>query len=203
MNATTIIRMLTAVFAMVCSGTAVAVTADEVTSRAVERFGKSPSVTASFTVDAQGHSVPGTITVSGDRFHMDVNGMETWYDGRTQWTYSPSADEVSVTEPTAAELAQINPFAIVSSLRDCFSGSIVRSSPTETTVGYTPRNSGAGKLTVTYNGSTSWPSKVVIDNGQDVVTIKVKTVAVGKTPHPSEFVYNKQLHPGAEIVDLR
>lgn len=196
--------MLLMLLALTCGITAGAVTADGITAQAIERFGKAPSVTATFAVTAGGHTAKGTITVSGDRFRMDVDGVQTWYDGRTQWTYSPSTDEVNITEPTADELSQINPFAIVSSLRDNYSARLLKSASEGNTVVYTPKRQGDGsKLTVTYNPATSWPSEVKVDNGTDTVTITVKTVSTGKTQHPSVFVYDKKLHPGAEIVDLR
>ena len=185
-------------------GAASAATGSDITARAIAKFGDSPSVKVAFTVTAQGHSAKGVITLSGDRFRMDVDGMQTWYDGHTQWTYSPATDEVSVTEPTAGELAQINPFAIISSLRDGFTATLVKSTASESTVQYKPRASGEhGSFSVTYNNSTYWPATVVVDSDNGRAVIKIQSVTVGKTLHPSTFVYDKTAHPGAEIVDLR
>jgi outer membrane lipoprotein-sorting protein len=189
---------------LACGNTARAVTADAVTAKAVDKFGKSPSITAAFTVTAQGNTVQGSITVAGDRFFLDMNGMQTWYDGRTQWTYMSSTNEVSITEPSTSELAQINPFVIVSSLRKSFTTRLVKSTTSSNTVAYTPKGkSDLSRLTVTYSTATSWPTVVVIANANTTVTIKIKAVSVGKTLHPSTFIYNKKLHPKAEIIDLR
>lgn len=199
-----IIRILSIVMALGCCVMAVAATASDITSRAIKRFNDSPSINAAFTVEAQGRVSSGTITVAGDRFRMDMDGMQVWYDGRTQWTYSAATDEVSVTEPSADELAQVNPFVIVSSLRDGFTATLGRSTATGSIVNYKPRAASVhGSLSVTYSNTTYWPESVTVDNGSDKVVIKVKSVTVGKTLHPSVFVYDKKLHPGAEIVDLR
>jgi outer membrane lipoprotein-sorting protein len=201
---TKIVHYIIIIFSLVWCGVASAVTADEVTAKAIDRFGKSPSIKAVFKIYVHGHSATGNITVSGDRFYMDVDGMQTWYDGRTQWTYSPTTNEVSMTEPSVNELSQINPFAILSSLRKQFSAKLVKSTSSAHVVSYTPTSKGVnGRLTVTYSISTSWPTQVVVRNGSDDVTITVTSVTVGKTLHPSVFIYNKKLHPKAEIVDLR
>jgi len=200
----TVLRIFMPVVMLALCGVAYAATGSEITSRAITKFGDSPSVKATFTITAGGHSSKGTITLSGDRFRMDVDGMQTWYDGRTQWTYSPSTGEVSVTEPTADELAQINPFAIVSSLRKGFTATLVKSTTAESIVHYKPHAAGGqGSLSVTYSNTTYWPVTVVVDSADGRAVIKIQSVMVGKTLHPSTFIYDKSAHPDAEIVDLR
>ena len=82
--------------------------------KAADKFQRTKSISASFTMSGNGSTSNGKITISGDRFVIEMSELSIWYNGRTQWTYSRANNEVSITEPTPDELQQINPFAIVS-----------------------------------------------------------------------------------------
>ena len=77
-------------------------------------------MTVVFTVWNNGNSSTGTMNLSGRNFHISTPEMKVWYDGKTQWSYAPSAGEVNITEPTSEELAQTNPFSILSGLNRDF-----------------------------------------------------------------------------------
>ena len=52
--------------------------------------------------------------MKGDKFLLETEGVTTWFDGRTQWSYLASSDEVNVSEPTLEELQSINPYSWLS-----------------------------------------------------------------------------------------
>ena len=56
----------------------------------------------------------GTFTLKGTKFVLEMDEMKVWFDGKTQWSYVPQNNEVSITEPTDKELAETNPMAILS-----------------------------------------------------------------------------------------
>ena len=55
----------------------------------------------------------GHIQVQGNKFKIASNALTTWFDGRTQWTLMNGSDEVNVSNPTAAELQQVNPYTFI------------------------------------------------------------------------------------------
>ena len=57
----------------------------------------------------------GTLEVKGDKFHLKSGGVETWFDGKTQWSYVEQNGEVNVSTPTPEELRGVNPYALVNS----------------------------------------------------------------------------------------
>jgi len=59
----------------------------------------------------------GKFTMKGDKFVMELGNMQVFFNGKTQWSYSPDIEEVSITEPAGEELAQTNPLAIIYSFR--------------------------------------------------------------------------------------
>lgn len=92
--------------------------AKTVMERVAESFRKAGGIRAGFTVSASTGSSSGSICLKGDKFVLEAGGVTTWFDGRTQWSYLVSSDEVNVSEPTADELQSLNPYAWLSLYRN-------------------------------------------------------------------------------------
>lgn len=181
--------------------------APSIVGRAVTKFQSAPSLTIRFDIKAHGQVSTGTMTVAGDRFRLDLGGMLTWYDGRDQWTYIKADNEITITQPTVEELAQINPFAIISSIRGRFNASLISTDAHTDNVAFTPRSkasAGITNMTVKFNKTTSWPTEITIvtDNGE-TGQITVKSVTPGGKLPVSNFSCNTKQYPKAEIIDLR
>ena len=56
----------------------------------------------------------GTIYVQGNKFKLVSSQMQTWFDGKTQWSLMAGNGEVYVSNPTAAELQSVNPYYFLS-----------------------------------------------------------------------------------------
>ena len=59
----------------------------------------------------------GTFTMKGNKFRFDLNEVEVFYNGKTQWSYMETVNEVTITEPTEKELAEIHPLIILTEYR--------------------------------------------------------------------------------------
>jgi len=58
-------------------------------------------------------SAAGKMWLQGSKMKLDVDGIKTWYDGKTRWCYLPSANEVSIDEPSKKEMAAMNPYTFM------------------------------------------------------------------------------------------
>lgn len=58
----------------------------------------------------------GTLKLKGQKFFFAGADIELFYNGKTQWLYQPSIQEVALSEPSSAELAQINPLLMISKI---------------------------------------------------------------------------------------
>lgn len=63
-------------------------------------------------------SIPGSLIINGQKFYLKSEDMQVWFNGKTQWSYSKSNQEITITNPTREELAAVNPLVILSILRD-------------------------------------------------------------------------------------
>lgn len=192
-------------------GMAVSMTAAEsataLLDRAANHYRVAKSITAGYTMSADGSATAGSITVSGTRFYISSPDMTVWYDGKTQWSYSPAINEVNITEPTAEELQQVNPFAIIQAFRRAYkAGYVGKANGVTRQVQLTalnPRDE-IRKAIVTMNTSTLFPASIVLTmTGNKTITIKVSSARVGATLPMSTFRFEKKKAPKAQVVDLR
>ena len=180
--------------------------AAQLLAQAVEQIKKSPSLQATFRASTSDGSAQGSILLSGNRFKLDTDEFTTWFDGRTQWAYSPRTGEVNISEPTFEELAQINPFAVIGSLKDGYNARRVNAPKGSDRLELTPKHKGGdySKVTLTLNAATHYPSAIeIVATDGARINIAVTSVKAGKMPDASAFRFNRSLYPRAEIVDLR
>ena len=88
--------------------------ARDILDRAADAFRREGGVKITFSVRAPEGNTNGSIRLKGDKFLLETEGVTTWFDGRTQWSYLASSDEVNVSEPTLEELQSINPYSWLS-----------------------------------------------------------------------------------------
>lgn len=192
------------------AGALAARTGAEVMADAAARLKKMTSLTASYSIATDGRTNAGTITVEGRRFKILSRSMSVWYDGKTQWTAMPADGEVDITEPTAAELQQVNPFAIIDSHARVYNAKLLKASEAGTTVvQLTPRNpradnGGIARVAVTLDATTLAPRKLVVTmTSRAVLTITVSALKAGGKLGEAAFRPTAANLKGLEVVDLR
>ena len=204
------IRILLAALAMILTAAptiyAVQPSAQSSLDKMIAALKKHPSITAVFTVWSNGNSSTGTMNLAGRNFHISTPEMKVWYDGKTQWSYAPSAGEVNITEPTAEELAQTNPFSILSGLNRNFTCRRLKAPAGSERIELVPKKKTADfeSATITLKSSTSMPQEISIKDSKGKVTsVKISSITAGKSMPAGAFRFNKAAYPGVEIVDLR
>ena len=165
-----------------------------------------PSLNVSYTVTADGNTAGGVLVLQGDMFTISSPGMVSWSDGKTQWTYSDQIGEVNVIAPTAEEVQQINPFAIVKSFSSSYLSRRMGSEGGVTTMRLTAkdRKSDITSADISINDKTLYPTRIVLTmSNRQKVTVNIKSVRTGKRLPVSNFRFDAARYPGVRVVDLR
>ncbi len=199
-----IFTILTAgLLALAASG---ATGAGKLVGQVKSKLASAPSVDVVFTINGGEGPVQGSATMAKDRYFLSTPVLTVWYDGRTQWTYLKSTDEVSITEPTADELIAANPFAILSAASDNYTLRQLSDSQGRKRVELTPESkmSGISKIVLFIDPATYYPRAIVVnfDDGRSVDVV-IDKVTAGATKPVSVFRYDKNRFPATEIIDLR
>lgn len=197
------IMLLLAALALPAAGGA-AETASQIIAKCAAKVSASPSIKFKFTLQYGERTSPCDITVARQRYRMSSPEMEVWYDGTTQWTYAKAQKELSITEPTADELLESNPFAILSHYDKVYK--CRRLSGKGLSIEMTARSAASTvrKAVVNIDSATYLPQKLIVtlSNGR-TFTASVGTATVGKELPASYFIYDKKQYPAVETVDLR
>ena len=180
-------------------------TAADILARASQEMRDAGAIKATFTAAFDGNKTSGEIIVAGNRFNLSTPEIVTWFDGKTQWSYSHAAQEVNVSEPTKAELEQINPFAIMDGLKQNYKARRLASPQDKLKLELTPeKKSDYAKITLTLNATTYMPEEIVITStDRSITAITVSHLSKIKTPAQSAFKFDRKLYPMAAIIDLR
>ena len=87
--------------------------AKDILEKVAAKLTNKSGVTASFKMESEKMgTTTGTIAVKGKKFQASTPQAITWFDGKTQWTYLKSNDEVNVSTPTPQQLQAINPYTL-------------------------------------------------------------------------------------------
>ncbi|MGN0236057.1 MAG: outer membrane lipoprotein carrier protein LolA [Paludibacteraceae bacterium] len=148
---------------------------------------------------------PGTITMRGDLFALEMFDMEAAFDGKTLYVYSAATDELTLSMPTEQELMEANPFLYARALSQVCS---ITEQPTGTnlTITLTPKDQTAGiqRFTLTLRqekqqGVSLWlPQQITIKEGKQQTTVRLTNPTY--TSDIPSFTITK---PDAFLNDLR
>lgn len=143
----------------------------------------------------------GNITIKGEKFRMTLAGNEVKYDGKTQWVYVSEYNEVSLTEPTAEELREVNPLAMI----EHYVATDRISSNEDGTINFyptQPKESEYFRVELRLN-KTNLPTRLTVyqtnGNRATIYLEEFKKTSVDN----SSFVFDITKYPNVEVNDLR
>ena len=191
---------------LLASISAATTTPEDILAKAVMSLKNAQSIEANFVATTPNGASSGSITISGNSFKLITNEVSVWFNGRTQWSYSPSIGEVNISEPTLEEIGQIDPFTVVNSLKSGYKARRLPSVAGYDKIELTPTSKGTQytNVVLTLNSKTSLPSDIVLTSTDGMkVNIAVNSIKKGGRLSASTFVFNPKLYPAVEVVDLR
>ncbi|MCH5312571.1 MAG: outer-membrane lipoprotein carrier protein LolA [Prevotella sp.] len=190
-------------FAMTMAMPAAAQNAKKILDKTAAVVGSKGGASASFNISGGKLSATnGTISIKGNMFHAKTPAAVIWFDGKTSWTYMKNTEEVNVSNPTASQLASMNPYSFINLYKNGYN--------------YTAKEEGSNyevhltatgtkniqEMYITVNKTTYVPSMVRMRQGKNWTTIKISNFKTADIPNAT-FRFNSKDYPKAEIIDLR
>ncbi len=189
------------------SAFAAAPNAEQIMKKSASALLGGGGITASYTMKAGGHAEKGTLYVSGKKFSIISSSRSLWYDGKTLWNWNSGENEVTLSAPTAAEVATMNPYMLVSNYRAEYTARLVKGTVAGTyNVLLTPknRNNYVKSATLCVRSDTYMPVRLdVTDRNGSKTSLIISGVKKKQKFQASQFKFPKAKYPGANVVDLR
>ena len=175
---------------------------------------KSPQASFTYSVEnAQGKVLStkkGTVSMRGNKYHVSMNGLEIYSDGKTSWSYDKSANEVTV-NGTDGSGSAMTPQKLFSNFYDKdfyykLNGEKKLGGKTVQEIEMTPidktRPFHKVYVYVDKANKTIYSAKFLEKSGNRY-NYTVNSLKPNSSVSEAEFVFDKKKFPGVEVVDLR
>lgn len=190
--------------------------AKAVLDKTAETFRKAGGVQIMFDVKSytngrlEGTS-SGEIRLKGEKFVLKTPEASTWFDGKAQWSYMESSEEVNVTNPTPEELRSINPYTLLYMYQQGFTYQLGAATQyagkkvKEVILTSTDSRQDLSRIVLKVAQDTCQPVFIQLQqrgtkNYSEIVVTGYRT---GQNYTDKEFVFDRSKYPDAEIIDLR
>ena len=198
-------KIIIAMVAMVAlCGNSMAQPARAILDKVAAAISYKGGASAEFTISsAQYGNTRGSISIKGRKFKTSTPAATVWFDGKTQWTYMKSTNEVNVNTPTEGELQAINPYNYINMYRNGFTykmKTVGKNYQIHLTA--TNKSRQIQEMYVTVSKSTYVPSQIKMRQGAHWSTITVSNFKKANLSDAT-FTFNPKNYPQAETIDLR
>lgn len=177
--------------------------AAEVLDNVLEDLSKSSGIRVDF-----GGSETGFLLLKGEKFYLNNGSIQSWYDGKTQWSYLADTEEVNISHPTQEELQGINPYLILmrykSDFNYAYKGNGTRNGVKGHEIILTSKHSEHSDIIRVFVTTTYQPLAMKMEqNGRTLSEINVTSYKINQKLEDGMFKFNRSLFPNAEIIDMR
>ncbi|KAA6345541.1 hypothetical protein EZS27_006899 [termite gut metagenome] len=181
----------------------------------VAAFHANGGTKADFTVKVSQKNQPptefqGTLQLKGEKFLLKTDQVTIWFDGKTQWSYWDSTNEINITTPTSEELQSINPYALLSVYQKGFeykTGTLTHfqgKSVYEIILTAMDKKQEISSIRLYIAKDTYQPVYIMMEQqGGNSSEITIIRYQIKQRYDDTVFTFNKKQYPDIEIIDLR
>jgi len=156
-------------------------------------------------------SFEGQILLQGAKFFLDTPDQTVWFDGKTQWVYNKSIEEVNILEPQPQDIQTLNPISVFELYKtDCdykYKGEkndLQKRKVREVSLFPKNKKQDIRQIDIQMNAGDGMPVFFrILNKDKSEYKIFINKYQTQMSFPDSQFVFNKMKYPKAEINDLR
>ncbi|MDR2929136.1 MAG: outer membrane lipoprotein carrier protein LolA [Cytophagaceae bacterium] len=152
----------------------------------------------------------GKIILKGNKYKAEIMNTETFYDGKTIWSYLPDANEVNVSDPSMMEDELLDPASIFTiydkNFKYIYAGETSINGKKADIVDLFPENRDKpySRIKVyVYKDNLQFAKLVQIGKDGNNYIIDIKKMEINVPADDSMFKFDETKHPGVEVIDMR
>ena len=155
-----------------------------------------------------GGTETGFLLLKGEKFYLNNGSIQSWFDGKNQWSYVADTEEVNISHPTSEELQSINPYYILNNYKNEYTyqykGSLTRNGIKGHEIVLAPKQAGGQEVIRFFISKSNQPLALRFENnGQTLSEINITSYQGNQQLKDEIFRFNRSLYPNAEIIDMR
>ena len=152
----------------------------------------------------------GKILIKGDKYKVTLMGVDTYFDGKTIYTFLKEAEEVNITEPDPEDEETLNPATIFTIYDKGFKyryvGEGTENGKTFYEIDLYPENRDKPysriKLRILKDELTLYSLRQVGKDGNNY-TVVVNSMKTNIPLDDSDFVFDPAKYPDVDVIDMR
>lgn len=152
----------------------------------------------------------GKIIIKGDKYKIDLMGVDTYFDGKTIWMYLRDAGEVNISEPDLMDDETLNPANIFNIYQEGFkylhAGETSLNGKKTDVIDLFPekRDKAFSRIKLyIYQGNLQIAKITQIGKDGNNYIIDIKKLEVNAPADDALFIFDASKHPKVEIIDMR
>ena len=177
--------------------------AKKVLDKAAAVVGRRGGAAANFSITGgEVGRTSGSIIIKGNKFKAITPETTIWFDGKTQWAYMKSTNEVNVSTPSEAKRLSMNPYAFITMYKNGYHMSMKTTAAAyivHLQAIHPARSMQEFYVTIS---KTFYPQQIKMLQGKKWVTINISSFRAASHPN-AYFRFRHSDAPSAEVVDLR
>ena len=153
-------------------------------------------------------SSKGLLLMNEEKFYLNCNGIQTWYNGNTQWSYIADSEEVNISNPTLEELQSINPYILMQTYKKGYKYQYHGTKNINGRKGYEieliPQEQSGFSSIILFISESYLPLNIkIISDSQEPFEFKITSYQQHQRLSDKTFEFDIKQYPQVEIIDLR
>lgn len=149
----------------------------------------------------------GYLIMKGEKFYLNNQSIQSWYDGKTQWSYLTDNEEVNISSPTKEEIQAISPYHLLKRYKSDYTyiyiGQSKRKGKLVHEINLTSKSDIINDINLIISDDNKPVAILFYRNNKLMSEVNITSLQTDSKIDDKQFRFDKTKYPQVEIIDLR
>jgi outer membrane lipoprotein-sorting protein len=149
----------------------------------------------------------GYLIMKGEKFYLNTQSIQSWYDGKTQWSYLTDNEEVNISSPTKEEIQAISPYHLLKRYKSDYTyiyiGQSKRKGKLVHEINLTSKSDIINDIKLIISDDNKPVAILFYRNNKLMSEVNITSLQTDSKIDDKQFRFDKTKYPQVEIIDLR
>ena len=149
----------------------------------------------------------GYLIMKGEKFYLNTQSIQSWYDGKTQWSYLTDNKEVNISSPTKEEIQAISPYHLLKRYKSDYTyiyiGQSKRKGKLVHEINLKSKSDIINDIKLIISDDNKPVAILFYRNNKLMSEVNITSLQTDSKIDDKQFRFDKTKYPQVEIIDLR